>query len=101
MFDSENFICEVEARPPLYNVQLKEYSNKEVKATCWGEIGEALYEDWSTVSSSIKKERLVNFSLCKRKIVELIQVSVLKNVVCSGFFCDFLQNSPDDFVPFL
>jgi hypothetical protein len=37
MFDSEKFICEVEARPPLCNVQLKEYSNIEVKATCWAE----------------------------------------------------------------
>jgi hypothetical protein len=57
MFDSEKFICEVEERPPLYNVQLKEYSNREVKATCWAEIGEAMYEDWSTVSSSIKNEK--------------------------------------------
>jgi len=46
------FICEVEARPPLYIVQLKEYSNREVKATCWAEIGKAKYEDWGTVSSS-------------------------------------------------
>jgi hypothetical protein len=57
MFDSEKFICEVEARPPLYNVQLKEYSNRKVKATCLAEIGEAMYEDWSTVSSAIKNER--------------------------------------------
>jgi len=32
-------------------------SNREVKATRWAEIGEALYEDWSTVSSSIKNEK--------------------------------------------
>jgi hypothetical protein len=57
MFDVEKFICEVEARPPLYNVKCKEYSNREVKATCWAEIGELVYEDWSTVSSSIKNER--------------------------------------------
>jgi hypothetical protein len=56
MFDSEKFICEIEERPPLYeyNVQLKEYSNREIKATFWAEIGEAKYEDWSTVSSPIK-----------------------------------------------
>jgi hypothetical protein len=28
MFYSEKFICEVEAHPPLYNVQLKEYSKR-------------------------------------------------------------------------
>jgi hypothetical protein len=50
MFDSEKIICEVEARPPLYNVELKEYSNREVKATCWAEIGEAVYEDESTIA---------------------------------------------------
>jgi hypothetical protein len=45
MFDVEKFICEVEARPSLYNVKCKEYSNREVKAICWAEIGEAVYED--------------------------------------------------------
>jgi hypothetical protein len=45
-----------------------------------------------------KRERLVNFSvysfsLCKTKIVELIEVSVLKNVVCSGFFVIFSKTA--------
>jgi len=53
MFDMEKFICEVEARPSLYNLQCKEYCNREVKATCWAEIGGAIYE----VSSTIKNER--------------------------------------------
>jgi hypothetical protein len=49
-----------------------------------------------------KRERLVTFSLCKTKIVELIEVSVLKNVVCGGFFfCDFLKISSNDIVSFL
>jgi hypothetical protein len=51
MFDSEKFISEVEARPPLYNVHLKKYSNRELKATCWAEVGEAMYEDWSNIFS--------------------------------------------------
>ena len=67
MFDSEKFICEVETCPPLYNVQLKEYSNREVKGEM---LVNFLY---------------VGFSLCKMQIVELTDVSVLKNVVCSGF----------------
>ena len=42
-----------------------------------------------------KREKLVNFlyvgfSLCKTKIVELIEVSVLENVVF-GSSCDFLK----------
>jgi hypothetical protein len=44
MFDVEKFICEVEARPSLYSLQCKEYSNREVKATSWAEIGGAMYE---------------------------------------------------------
>jgi len=58
MFDVEKFICEVEARPSLYNLQCKEYCNREVKATCWAEIGGAMYEDWGTVSSTIKNEKV-------------------------------------------
>jgi hypothetical protein len=106
MFDTEKFICEVEARPPLYNVQSNEYSNREVKATCCAEVGGAMYEDWSTVSSSIKKrERFVNFlyvgfSLFNTKIVELMELLVLKTWIVT-VFCDFLNNSSNDFVSFL
>jgi hypothetical protein len=90
MFDTEKFICEVEARPPLYNVQSNEYSNREVKATCWAEVGGAMYEDEHIFFLHQKRERLVNFfyvgfSLCNAKIVELMEVRVLKNVDCSGF----------------
>jgi hypothetical protein len=56
MFDVEKFICEVEARPSLYNLKCKEYCNRVVKATCWAEIGGAMCEEWSTVSSTIKNE---------------------------------------------
>ena len=30
MFDTEKFICEIELRPAIYNVTLKEYSNKHI-----------------------------------------------------------------------
>jgi hypothetical protein len=59
----------------------------EVKATCWAEIDEAMYEDLEhSFFLHQKRERLVHFSLCKTKIVKFTEVSVLKNVVCSGFF---------------
>ena len=53
-----------------------------------------MYEDWSRVSSSIKNERLVNFlyvdfSLSRTKIVEFIEISVLKTWFVA-VFCDFL-----------
>jgi hypothetical protein len=34
MFDVEKLIYEVEKRPPLYNITLKDYSNRELKAKC-------------------------------------------------------------------
>ena len=33
MFDTEKFICEIELRPAIYNVTLKEYNNKHIKAS--------------------------------------------------------------------
>ncbi|XP_064087404.1 uncharacterized protein LOC135202078 [Macrobrachium nipponense] len=47
MFDTDKFICEVESRPALYNVKLKDYSNRETKAKCWAEIGMAMFKDWN------------------------------------------------------
>lgn len=46
MFDTELFICEVEMRPPLYDVTSKEYSNREIKAKCWAEVCEVMFNDW-------------------------------------------------------
>jgi hypothetical protein len=70
MFDSEKFICEVDARPPLYeyNVQLKEYSNREVKATFWAEIGEKCKKTGAQFLPPSKTELVfdhhVDFSYC-------------------------------------
>ena len=50
MFDTERFICEIELRPALYDVTSREYSNKSVKAKCWFDIGEAMFEDWHFMS---------------------------------------------------
>jgi len=43
MFDVEKLICEVEKRWPLYNITLKDYSNRELKAKCWMEICAEMY----------------------------------------------------------
>lgn len=57
MFDTEKIICEIEARPPLYDVQLKEYSNREVKAKCWYEVAVAVFDDWDELNVAAKDER--------------------------------------------
>lgn len=51
MFDTEKFICEIEARPPLYDVQLK------VKAKCWYEVAVAVFDDWDELNVAAKDER--------------------------------------------
>ncbi|KAJ8878839.1 hypothetical protein PR048_019428 [Dryococelus australis] len=37
-------------QPPLHDVQSKDYSNKQLKATCWNEVGEAMYDTWNEIS---------------------------------------------------
>ena len=46
-FDTELFIQEVEKRPTLYNIKLKEYSNKILKKELWTEICQLFIENWS------------------------------------------------------
>ncbi|KAG8277656.1 hypothetical protein J6590_037799 [Homalodisca vitripennis] len=56
MFDTEKFILEVEKRPPLYDVQSKEYSNRNVKAQCWMEVGAAVHDNWEEMTPQMKDE---------------------------------------------
>jgi len=57
MFDVEKLICEVEKRPPLYNITLKDYSNRELKAKCWTEICAEMYPDWNLMANEVKNEK--------------------------------------------
>ncbi|XP_054281415.1 multiple PDZ domain protein-like [Macrosteles quadrilineatus] len=56
MFDTEKFVLEVEKRPPLYDVQSKEYSNRNVKAQCWMEVGAAVHDNWEEMTPQMKDE---------------------------------------------
>ncbi|KAJ8868799.1 hypothetical protein PR048_030340 [Dryococelus australis] len=47
MFDAEKSIYSIEKQPPLYDVQSKDYSDEQLKATCWNEVGEAMYDTWN------------------------------------------------------
>lgn len=57
MFDTEKFISEIEQRPSIYDVQCKEYSNREMKAQCWAEVGEAMYPDWYCIPRAMRNTR--------------------------------------------
>ncbi|KAG5862027.1 hypothetical protein JTB14_025315 [Gonioctena quinquepunctata] len=44
--DSEKIILEVEKRPAVYNKQLPEYSDKNIKEELWVEVCEAVVPEW-------------------------------------------------------
>ena len=57
VFDCETLIVEVEKRPPLYDFQLKEYSDKNLKEKLWSEVCESVVSDWNTLSPKDKNEK--------------------------------------------
>lgn len=57
LIDCEILIMEVEKRPALYDFQLKEYSDKNVKEKLWTEVCEAVVRDWHNLSSGEKNEK--------------------------------------------
>lgn len=52
MFDTEKFIYHVEKLTPLYDVRCSDYSNRQVKAKCWNEVGEAMYDNWNEITQT-------------------------------------------------
>ena len=58
MFDIEKFILEVKERPALYDVQLAEYRNREIKAKYWYDVGSAMFTEWDDLTSKEKKKKV-------------------------------------------
>ncbi|XP_063612967.1 uncharacterized protein LOC134786343 [Penaeus indicus] len=67
-FDTERFIIEIEDRPAIWDVHLKEYSNKILKAKAWEElcsifvpnfndcIATDLQRKWKSLRDSYRRE---------------------------------------------
>ena len=53
--DSEQLIKEVEKRPALYNIQLKEYSDRNIREKMWGEVCSLVVPNWTELSTKDKK----------------------------------------------
>ena len=68
VFDCETLITEVEKRPPLYDFQLKEYCDKNIKEKLWSEVCEAVVSDWNILSPQDKKEKGKKHIVFERKI---------------------------------
>ena len=67
VFDCETLIAEVENRPELYDFQLKEYSDRNVKEKFWTEVFEAAVTDWSNLSPGERKEKGNTIYFIERK----------------------------------
>ena len=55
--DIEKLILEVERRPPLYNKQLKEYRDRNMKYKLWYEVYESVVTNWSELPAEQKSEK--------------------------------------------
>lgn len=62
MFDTELFINEVSIRPPLWNMTLKEYSDRDRKCKLWIEVGSIMVEKWAELSDQEKNKEGKFFS---------------------------------------
>ena len=54
--DIEKLILEVERRPPLYNKQLKEYGDRNLKDKLWYEVYDLVVTNWSELPAEQKSE---------------------------------------------
>lgn len=57
VIDSDILISEVEKRPALYNKELKEYSDRNVKEKLWAEVCAQVIPNWNDLPAREKKTR--------------------------------------------
>ncbi|XP_030023470.1 uncharacterized protein LOC115442554 [Manduca sexta] len=57
--DIDRFIELVEARPALYNKNVKEYADLSVKKKLWEEICKEIYSFWEDMNSGLKYESII------------------------------------------
>lgn len=55
VIDAELLIREVEKRPALYNKELREYSDRNLKEKLWAEVCIQLFPNWNELSAKEKK----------------------------------------------
>lgn len=55
VIDTEILIKEIEKRPALFNKQLKEYSDRNVKEKLWAEVSTQVIQNWNELAAKDKK----------------------------------------------
>lgn len=51
MFDTELFINEFSVRPPLWEITLQDYINRDVKSKVWIEVGRLMFGNWEKMTN--------------------------------------------------
>lgn len=57
VIDTELLIKQIEKRPALYNKQLKEYSDRNVKEKLWAEVCLHVIPNWNELDAKEKKTK--------------------------------------------
>lgn len=58
MYSTEKLISEVQNYPCLWDMSSKEYSDKDLKKSCWRKVAEVVYStNWNNFSSAEKEEK--------------------------------------------
>lgn len=57
VIDTEVLIKEIEKRPALYNKQLKEYSDRNLKEKLWAEVSVQVIPNWNELAAKDKKTK--------------------------------------------
>ncbi|KAG8270516.1 hypothetical protein J6590_084003 [Homalodisca vitripennis] len=58
MFDTELFINEVSIRPPLWDLKLKDYSNRDLKYKLWIEVARIVLSNWEQMTNEEKNKEV-------------------------------------------
>ncbi|KAG8324434.1 hypothetical protein J6590_092352 [Homalodisca vitripennis] len=58
MFDTELFINEVSIRPPLWDLKLKDYSNRDLKSKLWIEVARIVLSNWEQMTNEEKNKEV-------------------------------------------
>ncbi|KAF0749789.1 MADF domain-containing protein, partial [Aphis craccivora] len=59
MYSTEKLISEVQNYPCLWDMSSKEYSDKDLKKSCWRKVAEVVYStNWNNFSSAEKEEKV-------------------------------------------
>lgn len=58
VFDTEKFISCIQNNPSIWELESKNYMDRNIKEKSWNTIGEYLFENWTEKSNAEKKTQV-------------------------------------------